>query len=54
MFGWVRLSVIGLGVLTVIYVCLSWYSKSVRREKLEQEYDAAGLWARGMRLSRRA
>ncbi|MCP5086587.1 MAG: hypothetical protein GY952_07295 [Rhodobacteraceae bacterium] len=43
MFGWVRLGVIGLVLLTVIYVCLSWYSKSIRREKLEQEFDAGGI-----------
>ncbi|MCP5071989.1 MAG: hypothetical protein GY947_01675 [Rhodobacteraceae bacterium] len=43
MFGWVRLGVIGLVALSVIYVCLSWYSKSIRREKLEQEFDAGGI-----------
>lgn len=43
MFGWVRLAVVGLIVLTVVYICLSWYSKSVRREKLEIEFDAGGV-----------
>ena len=43
MFGWVRLAVVGLIVLTVVYVCLSWYSKSVRREKLEIEFDEGGM-----------
>ncbi len=43
MFGWVRLGVIGLVALSVIYVCLSWYSKSIWREKLEQEFDAGGI-----------
>lgn len=39
MFGWVRLSVIGLFFLTIIYICLSWYSRSVRRERLEKQFD---------------
>jgi len=43
MFGWLRLAVIGLIVLTVVFVCLSWYSKSIRREKLEIEFDAGGI-----------
>jgi hypothetical protein len=33
-----------LGVLlTVIYLCLSWYSRSVRREKLEKEFDSGDV-----------
>lgn len=43
MFGWIRLGVIGFIALSVVYVCLSWYSKSVRREKLEKEFDAGGI-----------
>ncbi|MCT8159233.1 hypothetical protein [Pseudoruegeria sp. SHC-113] len=35
----VRLVVVGFIVLTVVYVCLSLYSRSVRREKLEREFD---------------
>lgn len=36
--AFVRLVVIGFAVLTVIYLCISWYSRSVRREKLENEW----------------
>ncbi len=43
MFGWIRLGVMGLIALTVVYACVSWYSKSVRREKLEVEFDAGGF-----------
>jgi len=43
MFGWIRLGVMGLIALTVVYVCASWFSKSVRREKLEIEFDAGGI-----------
>ena len=39
MFGWVRLAIIGLFFLTIIFFCLAWYSRSVRREKLEQQFD---------------
>ena len=42
MFGWVRLAVIGLFFLTIVYICLSWYSRSVRREKLERRFDRGG------------
>ncbi|MEL6570763.1 MAG: hypothetical protein AAFQ64_03835 [Pseudomonadota bacterium] len=38
--GLVRLVVFGFVALGVIYLSLSWYSRSVRREKLEKEYDA--------------
>ncbi|WVX47108.1 hypothetical protein ROLI_001730 [Roseobacter fucihabitans] len=34
-----RLLVIGFVVLTIIYVCLSFYSRAVRRSKLEAEWD---------------
>ena len=37
----VRLIVFGFLVLSVVYLCVSWYSRSVRREKLEKEFDAA-------------
>ncbi len=38
--GLVRLVVFGFLGLTVIYFALAWYSRSVRREKLENEWDA--------------
>ena len=37
--AFVRLVVFGFLFLSVIYLCLSWYSRSVRREKLENEWD---------------
>jgi len=43
MFGWIRLGAMGLVALTVVYLCVSWFSKSVRREKLEVEFDAGGI-----------
>ena len=38
--GFIRLVVIGFVVLTVVFVCVSLYSRSVRRERLENEWDA--------------
>jgi hypothetical protein len=38
--GFIRLVVVGFVVLTVIFVCVSLYSRSVRRERLEKEWDA--------------
>lgn len=38
--GFVRLVVIGFVVLTVIFICVSFYSRSIRRERLEKEWDA--------------
>ncbi len=35
-----RLMVLGFIVLTVVYLVVSIYSRSVRREKLEKEWDA--------------
>lgn len=35
----IKLVVFGFVALSVIYVCLSLYSKSVRRERLENRYD---------------
>ena len=43
MFAWVRLGILALILMTVVYVCLSWYSRSVRREKLERQFDAGGI-----------
>jgi len=39
--GFVRLFLFGLAFLTVIYVMISLYSRSVRKENLENEWDAA-------------
>ena len=38
--GLVRLVFFGFIVLSVIYLAVSWYSRSVRREKLEKQWDA--------------
>ena len=38
MFALARLMVVGFIVLTIIYVCLSLYSRSVRKGKLEAEW----------------
>ncbi|MDD9719885.1 hypothetical protein PVW51_04240 [Sulfitobacter sp. PR48] len=38
MFALARLLVIGFVVLTIIYVCLSFYSRSVRRSKLRKKW----------------
>lgn len=34
-----RLLVVGFLVLSVVYICLSLYSRAVRRDKLEREWD---------------
>jgi Ca2+/Na+ antiporter len=39
--GFVRLVLILLVALTIIYAMVSLYSRSVRKEKLENEWDAA-------------
>lgn len=38
--SFVRLVVFGGLVLAVIYLCVSLYSRSIRREKLENQWDA--------------
>lgn len=43
MLGFIKLSVIGFVVLTVVYICLSLYSRAVRRDKLEKEWDEEGM-----------
>ncbi|TNF20890.1 MAG: hypothetical protein EP318_09205 [Rhodobacteraceae bacterium] len=43
MLGFLKLSAIGFVVLTVVYVCLSLYSRSVRRDKLEAQWDEEGM-----------
>lgn len=40
MFGFLRLVVFGFIALTVIYFSVSLYSRSVRKERLENEFDA--------------
>ena len=42
MFAMVRLMVIGFVVLTVIYIALSLYSRSVRRRKLAEWWEEEG------------
>ena len=42
-FGWIRLVLLALAGLTVIYLLVSIYSRSVRREKLEKRFDAGGV-----------
>ncbi len=39
--GFIRLVVFGFIALTVVYFSISLYSRSVRKEKLENEFDAA-------------
>ena len=38
--GLIRLVIFGFLLLSVIYLCVSWYSRSVRRDKLEKQWDA--------------
>ena len=38
-----RLVVFGFVILTIIYVCLSFYSRSVRRGKLEAQWEEEGM-----------
>lgn len=40
MFGLARLALIGFVILTVIYVCLSFYSRAVRKSKLRDKWEA--------------
>jgi uncharacterized ion transporter superfamily protein YfcC len=42
-FGWIRLILLALAVLTVVYFLVSIYSRSVRRERLEKRFDAGGV-----------
>ena len=42
-FGWIRLLLMALAVLTVIYFLVSIYSRSVRRERLEKRFDAGDV-----------
>lgn len=51
MIGGIRLTLMGLIALSVIYVLVHWYSRSVRREKLEgwadEKIEAGELEASG-------
>ena len=38
-----RLFLIAVAVLTVIFFCLSFYSRAKRRDKLEAEWDEGGI-----------
>ena len=42
MIALARLIVVGFVILTIIYVCLSLYSRSVRRGKLEEDWIEEG------------
>lgn len=37
--AFIRLVVFGFLALSVVYLAVAWYSRSVRREKLEKEWD---------------
>lgn len=39
MIGFLRLAVFGFVALSIIYLLVAWYSRSVRREELEKEWD---------------
>ena len=41
--GWIRLAVLGFALLTMVYLLVSVYSRSVRRERLEKRFDAGGV-----------
>ncbi len=42
-FGWIRLAIMGAVVLAIVYMLVSVYSRSIRREKLEKHFDAGGV-----------
>jgi len=42
-FGWIRLLLLALVFLGAIYLLVSIYSRSVRRERLEKRFDAGGV-----------
>ena len=41
--GIIRSAVIGIVLLTVVYLIVAMYSRSVRREKLENKFDAGDV-----------
>lgn len=54
MFAFARLFFMGFIVLTIIYVCLSFYSRAVRRSKLKAQWQIEGLDKDGSRDDRDA
>jgi hypothetical protein len=42
MIAFLRLAVVGFVIATVFYVLLSIYARSLRRERLEKEWEAKG------------
>ncbi len=40
MIGFIRLIVMLFVVMTIVYVCLSFYSRAVRRSKLKEKWEA--------------
>ena len=43
MIAIIRLAIAGFVILTLVYFLVGIYSRSVRREKLEKEFDAGGV-----------
>ena len=43
MIAIIKLAVFGFVILTLVYFVVGIYSRSVRREKLEKEFDAGGI-----------
>ncbi len=43
MGAFIRLVFVGFVVLTIVYVCLSLYSRARRRERLERQWEEDGL-----------
>lgn len=43
MIGFIKLAVFGFIGLSIIYLMMSIYSRSVRREALEKRFDAGGV-----------
>ena len=43
MMGIIRSAVIGIVLLTVVYLIVAMYSRSVRREKLENKFDTGDV-----------
>ncbi|AKO98436.1 MULTISPECIES: hypothetical protein [Marinovum] len=43
MLAFLKLAGLGFLLLTVVYICLSLYSRAVRRDKLEAQWEADGF-----------
>ncbi len=54
MIAILRLAVFGFVAMTVTYVTISIYSRSVRREKLEKQFDAGEVEAGDVEMGRDA